>query len=101
MFKWNFLYFNLCLFPLVLLLDIVEKAWLCLLNSLLYQMFIHTAKILPEPFLLQTEQSRMSQPLLVFQVLQGLNHCCGPWLDLTQYVHVSLVPESPGLDTAL
>ena len=52
----------------------------------------------PEPSLLQAEQSQLSQPLLIGQMLQPLNHLCGPSLDSLQHDHVTFVLESPDLD---
>lgn len=49
----------------------------------------------PEPHLLQAEQSQLSQPLLIAEVLCSIYHLGGSLLDSFQYAHVSLV-----LDTA-
>lgn len=45
----------------------------------------------PEPSLLQSKQSQLSQPLLKWKVFQSLHHFCAPSLDYLQRVHVSLV----------
>lgn len=52
----------------------------------------------PEPSLLLAEQSQLSQPFLILQMLQSI-HLCGPFLDLLQYVYVSLVLGIPEQDT--
>ncbi|XP_069664098.1 coiled-coil domain-containing protein 169 isoform X3 [Haliaeetus albicilla] len=47
------------------------------------------------------EQSQLSHPLLICQMLQSLHHLHSPVLDLLQEVPVLLVPGSPELDPAL
>lgn len=44
-----------------------------------------------QPSLAQFEQSELCQPLLIWEMLQGLCQLCGPSLSLLQQVHVSLV----------
>lgn len=44
---------------------------------------------------------RLSQPLLVSQILQVLSHLHGPLLDSLQYVHILHVLGSPEQDTAV
>lgn len=56
-----------------------------------YQVLILCNKILPEPSLLQAEQSQAFQPPLLFQILQALDHLHDPLLDLLQNIHVPLV----------
>jgi len=63
-----------------------------------HQVFIHADKISPQPSLLSAEQSPHSQPLLMWIMLQSLNHLCGPVLDS---LHIFLVQRNPELDTAL
>lgn len=50
--------------------------------------------------LLMAKQSQPSQPLLVGQMLQVLNHLPSYLFDLLQNVHISPAPNSPELDTA-
>lgn len=50
--------------------------------------------------LLKAKQSQPSQPLLVGQMLQVLNHLPSYLFDLLQNVHISPAPNSPELDTA-
>lgn len=45
--------------------------------------------------------AQLCQPLLLCQMLQALNHLCGPLLDLFQYVCVFLLLGSPGLELTL
>lgn len=47
--------------------------------------------IFPEPSLHQAEQPQPSQPHLLFQMLQVLDHLHDPLLDLLQNIHVPLV----------
>ena len=65
------------------------------------QVFTDIDNITPEPSVLQTGQSQLSQPFLNGEMLQSCNHLSGPLLDSLQYVRVSLVLESPELDTVL
>jgi len=51
--------------------------------------------------LLLAEKSQLSQPFLIREMLQSLNHVCGPLQDSLWYVPVSLVLRSPDLDTVL
>jgi len=55
----------------------------------------------PKCFLLQAEQSQISQPFFIWEMLQSLYHLCRASLDSLQYVHVSLVLGNPELDTVL
>lgn len=51
MYKWSFLYFCLCLLPLVLLLDITDRSLAPSSLLLPHQSFVHINKILPESLL--------------------------------------------------
>ena len=53
----------------------------------------------PWPPLLQAEQSQLSQPFHIQEMLQSLLHLSGSLLDSLQCVHVSLVPGSPEVNT--
>jgi len=46
-----------------------------------------------------SQQSQLSQPLLVCQVLPSLNYHHGPLLESVRFVHVCLVLGSPEGDT--
>ena len=59
------------------------------------QMFINSDK----PSLLQAEQSQVSQPFLVQEMLQAPHHFCDPLLDSFQQFLVFLELGSPELDT--
>ncbi|KAK4814100.1 hypothetical protein QYF61_008195 [Mycteria americana] len=59
------------------------------------------SKVSPQPSLLQAEQPQLSQPVLVGEVLQPLDHFHGPPLDLLQQLHVLLVLRAPELDAVL
>ena len=63
--------------------------------------YLYTLTWSPEPSLLWPEQSPLSQPPLIRQMLQALSHLCGSLLNLLQWVHVSLVLGSPALGTGL
>ncbi|KAK4815950.1 hypothetical protein QYF61_010444 [Mycteria americana] len=58
-------------------------------------------KVSPQPSLLQAEQPKLSQPILVGEVLQPSDHFCGPPLDPLQQLHVLLVLRAPELDAVL
>ncbi|KAK4811900.1 LOW QUALITY PROTEIN: hypothetical protein QYF61_014933 [Mycteria americana] len=50
---------------------------------------------------LMAEQPQLSAPVLVGEVLQPLDHFCGPPLDPLQQLHVLLVLRAPELDAVL
>ncbi|KAK4815949.1 hypothetical protein QYF61_010443 [Mycteria americana] len=50
---------------------------------------------------LPAEQPKLSQPILVGEVLQPSDHFCGPPLDPLQQLHVLLVLRAPELDAVL
>ena len=83
-FRRNLLCFSLCPLPLFLLLGIAQK-------SLALPSFVPPFKYSdpPEPSLLQTKQSHLSQPLIIRDMLQSFHHLCGPSLYSLQSVHVS------------
>lgn len=98
MFRGRLLSFSLCLLPLVLSVDTTEK-YLAPYFSHHPIWYLYTmTRSLPslEPFLLQSRQPESSQPLLVRQMLQVLNHLCDSSLDSMQYVYISLVLGIPG-----
>lgn len=55
----------------------------------------------PEPLLLQAEQSQLSWPLLLGDVLQSLYQFDGSTFDSSQYIHACLVLGGTELDTVL
>lgn len=55
----------------------------------------------PEPSLLQTKQSLLSQPFFTQGMLKLLHYPTGPLLDSSQYVHVLLILGSPELGKVL
>lgn len=79
MFKWDFLYFCLCPLPLFLPLRITMK---------IHPSRVFTHKDLSETSHFWAEQSQLSQPLLLCQMLQTLNHFCGILLDPLQCAHL-------------
>jgi len=93
MFTRNLLGFSLCPWPLVLSLNTTEKSL-----ALSSQVFINITKISPHPSLLWSIQSQLSQLFFMGEVLQALNHLCGPSLDSLHYVLVPLVLGIPELD---
>ncbi|KAK4830703.1 hypothetical protein QYF61_012872 [Mycteria americana] len=48
------------------------------------QVFIYIDKMSPQPSLLQAQQSQLSQPFLIGEMLQSLHHLHGPLLDSLQ-----------------
>lgn len=78
-FKWIFFNISLCQLPIFLTLWITMEIHP-------FQVFTH--KDLPEPSHLWAEQSQLSQPLLLCQMLQILNHLCGILLDSLQCAHL-------------
>lgn len=77
----------------------VKRCWFCCLLLPPFQ-YLHTLIRSPKPSFLQAIQSQLSQPLLVWHMLHSLN-LHDPSLNLLYYVYVSLVLDSPELDTAL
>ena len=99
MFRGNLPCFSWCPLPLVLALGTTKRS---LAPTPLHPplRYLYTLiRSAPEPSLLQAQQSQLSQPFLICQMLQPLCHLCGPLLGPLQYVHVSLVLRSPELDT--
>ena len=88
MFKWDFLYFSFvsvasCHFMFGTLFFTSPPirylyTWISFCTAL--------------PSLSRLKQSQLSQPFLVWHVLQSFKHLCGPSLDLLQYVHAYLIP---------
>ena len=99
-FRWSHLCFSVCPLPLVLLLDTTEKS---LAPSSLHPPFRRLCTLMrfPKPSLLQAEQSRLSWPLLIGEMLLSLHHLCGPLLDSPQYVSCTgetrTGPVTPGV----
>ena len=54
-----------------------------------------------KPSLLQAEQPQLSQPVLIGEVFQTLDHFCGSPLDVLQQVHVSPLLRTLHLDAVL
>jgi len=97
--RGNLLCFSLCPLPLVLSLGTTEK-YLSL--SSLHSPFRYLCTLIRSSLrLLQAEQSQLPQPFIMGEMLQSLNHLCGPLLDSLQHVHVCLVLRNPELDTEL
>jgi len=65
------------------------------------QLFINSDEILPEPPVVQAEQSQIPQTLQTGEVLQTLDHLGGFPLDSFQCIHVCLVQWDPEWDTEL
>jgi len=59
------------------------------------------SKVSLQPSLLEAEQPQLSQLFVVGEVLQPLDHLCGPPLDPLQQLHVLLVLRAPELDAGL
>lgn len=95
----NYMLFNLCSLPLVLLVDTAGKS-LSLSFSFPPIKFIHTDAISLN--LLFSRLNRpSSQPLFTWKMLDSLNHLCGPFLALTLLQHIFLLLGNPDLDPAL
>ncbi|KAK4818202.1 hypothetical protein QYF61_008586 [Mycteria americana] len=82
---------SLSLKPLILVLS--QQALLKILEG--------CYKVSPQPSLLQAEQLQLSQPVLIGEVLQPLDHFHGLSLDPLQQHHVLLVLRAPELDALL
>ena len=89
--------------PLVLSLDTTEESVPALFIRLVSGIYMHryVCRYAPEPSLLQAEQSQLSQPVLVGQMLQSINDISSTLQEPLQYAHVPLVLRSLALDTAL
>ena len=86
MLEWNLLYFSSRPLPHVLLLGTTDKS-LAPSSLFPHQVFIQTVEVLLS-FLFSKLQSQFSRPLLLWQMLQSLNHIHGPLLDSLQQGHV-------------
>ena len=75
MLEWAFLYFTLCLLPLVLSLDNTEEILALSSQFPDLQVFIHIDKI--GLTLLQTKCFQLAQPILLRQMLQSLSQWSG------------------------
>lgn len=96
MFKWNFLYFSLCLLPLVLSLGKNEKSLAPCVSFLpirnLYTLIIIFLS------LLEAKQSQLFHHLLICQILHFPNRVHGPSLNSLQYVQGPTVLGSLDID---
>lgn len=102
-YKENFLYVNLCQFVPIASCPVSGNHWQ---ESALVFLFVlicysHIDGNITNSFFLQAEQSRLSQPLLIWQVRHSLNHLHGPLLDLLPCSYASLVLRSPEIDTVI
>lgn len=93
MFRLNHLYLSLCPFPLFLSLDTTGSS----LFPPFFQPCLYRSKIPNELSPLQAEQFQFSQPFLIWEVLQPLNHFNDPSLESWC---VSLVLSNAKLDRA-
>ena len=66
-----------------------------------FQITEESDKVSPEPLLLQTEQSQLTQLLLIRPVLQTPHQLCCPSLGRLQELSVFLVLRGPKLSTLL
>lgn len=81
MLRWNCMCFNLCLLTLVLLVSTTEKnPYLC--TRIKYPLNLS---------LLQAEQAHLSQPLLIWQMLQSLSHLCHSWSSFSSLLVAELM----------
>lgn len=76
-----------------------KRAWLHPLTPLLY-IFTHIGEVPSQSAFLKAEV-QLPQPFLTRDMLQSFNHFCSSPLDPVQELHVSLVLQSPELDTTL
>ena len=65
------------------------------------KILININQILSESSFLKAEQTRVSQPFIIGEMLQAPYHLCGPLLDSFQEIHVFFAPGSSELDTIL
>jgi len=87
----NLLFISLKPLPLVL----SKQTQLKSLSLSFLQLHFRYWKVSPEPSLLQTEQPQLSQPVLIGDMFDPLEHFCGPPLDALQQLHVSAVLRTP------
>lgn len=92
---------SVCPLSLVLSLGTTEKS-LCLSSLHLPLSYLYALRKYPRVFPSSwANQSQLSQPSLIWWMLQSLNHFCCTLLDPLQEFHVSWVLERPTLDKAL
>jgi len=94
----NFSWYNLRVFPLVLLPVTWEKRPTppCYNFS---QVVLKSNNVSPQPPFLETKQPQFPQPLLVRFVLQTLHQLCCPSLDMLQHLNIFLIVRDPKLNT--
>lgn len=97
-FKWNLLFFNLCPFPLVLLVGSTEYGSIFFTLPSRYS-FRYSADIHQSPAFFSS--GRTVPAFSPSTQLQSLEHFCSPSLYLFQYVPVCLILRSPEMDPAL
>ncbi len=69
--------------------------------SLCLKIFININRILSQSSFLKAEQTQITQPFLIGEMLQPPYYLCGPPLDSFQEIPVFFVPGSPELDALL
>lgn len=97
-FKWNLLFFNLCPFPLVLLVGSTEYGSIFFTLPSRYS-FRYSADIHQSPAFFSS--GRTVPAFSPSTQLQSLEHFCSPSLYLFHYVPVCLILRSPEMDPAL
>lgn len=97
-FKWNLLFFNLCPFPLVLLVGSTEYGSIFFTLPSRYS-FRYSADIHQSPAFFSS--GRTVPAFSPSTQLQSLEHFCSPSLYLFQCVPVCLILRSPEMDPAL
>ena len=65
------------------------------------KIFLNINKIPSQSSFLKAEQTQVTQPFLIVEILQAVYHLCGPLLDSLQEIPVFFVPGSPELATIL
>ena len=65
------------------------------------KIFLNINKIPSQSSFLKAEQTQVTQPFLIVEILQAVYHLCGPLLDSFEEIPVFFVSRSPELDTVL
>jgi len=99
-FVWNFCFLVCACCPLFCHWGPFKRAWPHPLDSCPLAT-ISIAKMPPQSSFLQAEQTQVSQPFLIREMLQVSNHLSSCLLDLLQQFPVFLELSSPELDTVL
>lgn len=99
MFTGNLLHFIICLLPVHLSLGTTERILTSSSLPLPFR-YLHILMRSPMSFVVSGLSSSSSQPFLMGEMQQSLDHICGPLLTLCA-VSMFLILRSPEVDPAL